>query len=98
METKFSFCQRSPTIPATANDRNDHNHWDRIVNDCQRSQKVNGNDQCSNCSHRNDPSDHMETIAQRSQRRVATIVTITAIVCVLRLNDPSDYMEIKLQQ
>ena len=42
-----------------------------IVNDCQRSQKVNGNHQCSNCSDRNDrnnPSDHMETIAQRSQR------------------------------
>ena len=30
METKFSFCQRSPTIPATANDRNDHDRWDRI--------------------------------------------------------------------
>ena len=41
-----------------------------IVNDRQRSQKVNGN-QCSDCSDRNDhndPSDHMETIAQRSQR------------------------------
>ena len=24
METKFSFCQRSPMIPATANDRSDH--------------------------------------------------------------------------
>ena len=33
METKFSFCQRSPTIPATANDCNDHDRWDRIVND-----------------------------------------------------------------
>ena len=74
METKFSFCQRSPTIPATANDR-----WDRIripaivaiVNDRQRSQKVNGNHKCSDCSDRNDrndPSDHMEIIAQRSQR------------------------------
>ena len=31
METKFSFCQRSPTIPATANDRNDHNCWDKII-------------------------------------------------------------------
>ena len=30
METKFSFCQRSPTIPATAKDRNDHDRWDRI--------------------------------------------------------------------
>ena len=30
METKFSFCQRSPTIPATANDRSDHDRWDRI--------------------------------------------------------------------
>ena len=42
-----------------------------IVNDRQRSQKVNGNHQCSDCSDRNDrndPSDHMETIAQRSQR------------------------------
>ena len=40
-----------------------------IVNDRQRSQKVNGNHQCSDCSDRNDrndPSDHMETIAQRS--------------------------------
>ena len=35
-----------------------------IVNDRQRSQKVNGNHQCSDCSDRNDPSDHMETIAQ----------------------------------
>ena len=42
-----------------------------IVNDRQRSQKVNGNHQCSDCSDRNDrndPSDHMETIAQRLQR------------------------------
>ena len=39
-----------------------------IVNDGQRSQKVNGNPQCSDCSNRNDPSNHMETIAQRSQR------------------------------
>ena len=30
MESKFLFCQRSPTIPATANDRNDHDRWDRI--------------------------------------------------------------------
>ena len=73
METKFSFCQRSPTIPATANDRNDHDRGDRIrVYLCDRSdrersrsQQVNGNHQCSD---RNDPSDHMEIIAQGSQR------------------------------
>ena len=37
-----------------------------IMNDRQRSQKVNGNHQCSDCSDHNDcndPSDHMETIA-----------------------------------
>ena len=45
-----------------------------IVNDRQRSQRVNGNHQCSDCSDcsdrndRNDPSDHMEITAQRSQR------------------------------
>ena len=42
-----------------------------IMKDCQQSQKVNGNHQCSDCSDRNDrnvPSDHMEIIAQRSQR------------------------------
>ena len=40
METKFSFCQRSPTIPATANDRNDHDRWDRIrVYLCDRSDR-----------------------------------------------------------
>ena len=39
-----------------------------IVNDRQRSQKVNGNHQCSDCSDRNDSSDHVEIIAQRSQR------------------------------
>ena len=33
METKISFCQRSSTIPATANDRNDHDRWDRIISD-----------------------------------------------------------------
>ena len=94
METKFSFCQRSPTIPETANDRSDHDRWDRIRvylcdrSDRQRSQKVNGNRQCSHCSDRNDrndPSDHMETTAQRSY-----------VSC--DLNDPSDYVEIKLQQ
>ena len=37
-----------------------------IVNDRQRSQKVNGNHQCSDCSDRNDPRDRMEIIAQRS--------------------------------
>ena len=40
METKFSFFQRSPTIPATANDRNDHDCWDRIrVYLCDRSDR-----------------------------------------------------------
>ena len=40
METKFSFCQRSPMIPATANDRNDHDRWDRIrVYLCDRSDR-----------------------------------------------------------
>ena len=34
------------------------------VNDRQRLQQGHGNHQCSN---RNDPSDHMEIIAQRSQ-------------------------------
>ena len=59
METKFSFCQRSPKIPATANDRNDHDRWDRIrVYLCD----------CSDRNNRNDPSHHMETIAHRSQR------------------------------
>ena len=78
-ETKFSFCQRSPTVPVTANDRNDHDHWDRIrVYLCDHSNheqssaiaKVNGNHQCSNCSDCNDhnnPSNHMETIVQRLQ-------------------------------
>ena len=59
-----------------------------IANDRHRSQKVNGNHQYSDCSDRNDrsdPSDHTETIAQRSY-----------VSC--DLNDPSDYMEIKLQQ
>ena len=39
-----------------------------IVNNHQRSQKVSGNHQYSDCSDRNNPSDHIETIAQRSQR------------------------------
>ena len=42
-----------------------------IVNDHQRPQKVNGNHQCSDCgdrNNRNDPSNHMEIIAQQSQR------------------------------
>ena len=81
METKLSFCQRSPMIPATTNHRNDHTIAEiesesisviiAIVNDCQRLQNVNGNHQCSDCSDlndRNDPSDHMETIAQRWQQ------------------------------
>ena len=54
METKFSFCQQSPTIPGTANDRNDHDRWDRIrVYLCDRSDR-------SDRNHCNDPSDHME--------------------------------------
>ena len=67
-----------------------------IVNDRRRSQKVNGNHQCSDCSDRNDrndPSDHMETIAQRSQRSWRS--QRSYVSC--DLNDPSDYMEIKLQ-
>ena len=66
-----------------------------IVNDRQRSQKVNGNHQCSDCSDRNDrndPSDHMETTAQRSQRSWRS--QRSYVSC--DLNDPSDYMEIKL--
>ena len=94
METKFLFCQRSPTIPATANNRNDHNRWDRIrvylcdLSDRERSSaiaQVNGNHQCSACSDRNDgnnPCDHMEIIAQRSQRSYVSG----------DLNDPSDRM------
>ena len=71
METKFSFCQRSATIAATANDRNDHDRWDRIgvyLLDHQQSQRFDGNHQYSNCndhSDRNDHPDHMETIAQQ---------------------------------
>ena len=66
-----------------------------IVNDRQRSQKVNGNHQCSDCSDRNDrndPSDHMETIAQRSQWSWRS--QQSNVFC--DLNDPSDYMETKL--
>ena len=52
---------RSPMIQATANDRNDHNRWDRsesisaivaIMNNRQRSQQVNGNHQCSDRNDR----------------------------------------------
>ena len=75
--------QQLPTIPVTANDRNNHDRWDRIrvylcdhsdherlsaiINDRQQLQKVIGNHQCSDCSDRNHPSDHMETKAQRLQ-------------------------------
>ena len=59
-----------------------------IVNDRQRSQKVNGNHQCSDCSDRNDcndSSDHMETIAQRlCGNQTSAIVTIAAIECFQR--------------
>ena len=68
METKFLFCQRSPTIPAitiVGIESESISAIVAIVNDRQRSQKVNGYHQCSD---RNDPSDHMEIIAQRSQR------------------------------
>ena len=40
METNCSFYQRSLTIAATANDRNDHDRWDRIrVYLCDRSDR-----------------------------------------------------------
>ena len=69
METKFSFCQRSPTIATITIAGIESESISAIVNDRQRSQKVNGNHQCSDCSDGNDcndPSDHMEIIAQRS--------------------------------
>ena len=61
METKFSFSFtiagiESVSISAIV----------AIVNNRQRSQKVNGNHQCSDRNDRNNPSDHMETITQRS--------------------------------
>ena len=62
-----------------------------IVNDHQWSQKVNRNHQCSNCSDRNNPSDHMEIREQwlqqswRSQRSYVSS----------DLNNNSDYIEIK---
>ena len=65
-----------------------------IVNDRQRSQKVNGNHQYSDCSDCNDPSNHMETIAQRTQRSWRSQQSYVSC----DLNDPSDYMEIKLEQ
>ena len=73
METKFSFCQRLPTIAMITIDGIESESISAIVaivNDRQRSQNVNGNHQCSDCNDRddrNDPSDHMETIVQRSQ-------------------------------
>ena len=94
METKFSFCQRSLMIPATAKD---HDHWDRIRvylrdhSNRERSSAITtsyGNHQYSNRNDRNNPSDHMEIIAQGSQR--------SYVSC--DLNDPSDYMEINLQR
>ena len=60
--------QRLPTIATITIAGIESESISVIVNDRQRSQKVNGNHQCSNCNDRNDPSDHMETIAQRSQR------------------------------
>ena len=61
-----------------------------IVNDHQRSQKVNGNHQCSDCSNHNncnDPSDHMEIIAQRLQRSWRSQRSYV----FSDLNNPSDY-------
>ena len=69
METKFSYCQRLPTIATimiAGIGSESISAIVAVVNDRQRSQKVNGNHQCSDCSDRNDPSDHMEIIAQRS--------------------------------
>ena len=75
METKLSFCQRSPTMPMTANDRDDHDRYrslgiksesiSAIMNDRQRLQRANGNHQYSDL---NDPSDYMEINLQRLQR------------------------------
>ena len=59
-----------------------------IVNDRQRSQRFNGNHQCSDCS---DLSDHMEIIAERSQQSKDR----SDRVCpACNLNDPSDGMEL----
>ena len=72
-----SDCQRSQQLPTIATititgiESESISAIIAMVNDHQRSQKVNGNHQCSNCSDcndRNNPSNHMETIAQRSQR------------------------------
>ena len=57
--------QRLPTIATITIAGIESESISAIVNDRQRSQKVNGIHQCSD---RNDPSDHTETIAQRSQR------------------------------
>ena len=68
METKFSFCQRLPTIAGIESESN--SAIMAIVNNPQRWQQVNGNHQCSDCSDcndRNDPSDYMEIKAQESQ-------------------------------
>ena len=78
--------QRSQRLPTTATVTIagiESESISAIVNDRHRSQKVNGNHQCSNCSDRNDPSNHMETHGNHSTA-IATIVTITAILFVLR--------------
>ena len=62
--------QRLPTIATITIARIESESISAIVaiaNDRQRSQEVNGNHRRSDCSDRNHPSDHMETIAQRSQ-------------------------------
>ena len=58
--------QRLPTIATITIAGIESESTSAIVNDRQRSQRVNGNHQCSDCRDRNDPSDHMEIIAQRS--------------------------------
>ena len=78
METKFSFClygnqrsQRLPTIATITIAGIESESISAIVNDRQRSQKVNGNHQRSDCSDRNDrndpndPSDYMEIKLQQ---------------------------------
>ena len=74
-----------------------------IVNDRQRSQRFNGNHQCSDCSDLNgqsDLSDYMEIIAERSQRlkdRVdrgcPSILTMAAIVWNSILSDRENFSD-----
>ena len=95
IETKFLFCQRSlmtPRLPTIAEIESESiSTIIAIMNDRQRLQRINGNHQCSyrkDCSDRNDRNDlneHMEIIEQR-------------LYVSCNLSDPSDYMEINLQQ